>query len=237
MNHLSEEQLVLYYYGEEGAPEGAAAHLDSCAQCRESYAGLQRTLNLVDSLPVPERSEAYGAELWHRLHPRLAPRRRFWIPRPWILVPTMAALLVAAFLAGRYSPSPQQAPPAQAAQVRERVLMVAVGDYLERSQTVLIELVNTRANGSLDISGEQRRAEDLIGETRLYRQTAAGVGERAMAGALEELERVLLEIARGPSRLSSEQLESIRQRIEGQGILFKIRVLKANAKSAGRTAL
>ena len=34
MNHLSEEQLVLYYYGEgDGSPE-VRAHLDGCEGCR-----------------------------------------------------------------------------------------------------------------------------------------------------------------------------------------------------------
>ena len=42
---------------------------------------------------------------------------------------------------------------------------------------VLIELANADANGPLDISAEQARAEDLVSETRLYRQTAARTGE------------------------------------------------------------
>ena len=58
-------------------------------------------------------------------------------------------------------------------QVRERVLLVAVGDHLERSQMVLIELANAGAHTGVDISYEQKAAEDLLESNRLYRQTAA----------------------------------------------------------------
>ena len=186
--------------------------------------------------PSPERSENYGSEVWRRLQPKLHATGfslSGWLPRKLILAAAMAALLVAAFLAGRYSPreTPKlaQAVPA-AQQVQDRVLLVAVGDYLERSQMVLVELTNTHVRGPVDISAEQERAEDLIGETRLYRQTAASSGEAAMAGMLEELERVLLDIARRPSKVTEPELEELRKRIEAQGILFKIRVVGSNVR-------
>jgi predicted anti-sigma-YlaC factor YlaD len=53
MNHLNEEQFVLYYYGEQ--VDGVEDHLGACEQCRVAYHTLQRVLNSVDSLPVPER--------------------------------------------------------------------------------------------------------------------------------------------------------------------------------------
>ena len=53
MNHPTEEQFVVYYYGEGGEIED---HIGSCEQCRASYQALQRVLNSVDSFPVPERA-------------------------------------------------------------------------------------------------------------------------------------------------------------------------------------
>jgi hypothetical protein len=110
--------------------------------------------------------------------------------------------------------------------VRERVLLVAVGDHLERSQTVLVELSNAGApkNGRLDISYEQRAAEDLLESNRLYRQTASSTGDDSTAAMLEELERVLLEIAHSPSEVSEKQLDDLRKQIEDRGILFKVKV-------------
>src|ERR1035438_4123083 len=91
MNHLTEEQLILHYYGEEGdtaqsdSSEGGALraaeqHLDGCLECRNLYGALQRVLNVVDTIPVPERGAEYGAEVWKRIE-HAVPRRRWrWMP-------------------------------------------------------------------------------------------------------------------------------------------------------------
>src|SRR5262249_43940173 len=112
----------------------------------------------------------------------------------------------------------------------ERVLLVAVGDFLERSQMVLIELNNANPSHKLDISAERDRAADLVGENRLYRQTALQTGNPEIAGVLDELERVLVDISHQPSEMSRTELESLQQRMESEGILFKIRVLGTNVK-------
>ena len=76
-------------------------------------------------------------------------------------------------------------------QVREQVLLVAVGDYLDRSQMVLVELANASSKGPLDISPEQERAQELISETRLYRQTATTTGNTSVTGILDERPKFL----------------------------------------------
>jgi hypothetical protein len=194
-------------------------------------------LNVVDTLPVPARSPEYGAEVWRRIEHRLPARRRWAFSGPWrwaAAAAALASLLVVAFLAGRFYPQPRGAGAMASAadpQLREGVLLVAVGDYLERSQTVLIELANASSDGPLDISSEQERAADLITENRLYRQTAAHTGDTAVAGVLEELERVLVDIAHEPSSMPAADVEKLRDRLRGEGILFKIRVLDANVKN------
>ena len=230
MNHLTLEQFVLYYYGEGDGSPAVREHLDNCEACRAEYAGLQRVLNVVDAAPVPERAADYGAQVWHRLHPQLGARRRWtwpllWPVRHWAASAAIAVLMVAAFLAGRYYPSARSgAQLASAGQVRERILLVAVGDHLERSQTVLLEVVNAHPGEPLDVASERERAGDLVAENRLFRQTAARTGDTRVASVLDELEPVLLEIAHGPDTLTPEEVESLRKRIEGDGILFKVRV-------------
>ena len=241
MSHLNEEQLILFYYGEEGDTLTAEQHLEECGECRALFGSLQRVLNVVDSLPLPERGAEYGQQVWRRIERRLPAGRgsriKTWLrPGPWRWAAAsvaFAALMMAAFLAGRFLPQARK--PAQMAavdsQAGERILMVAVGDYLERSQMVLIELANANPKGALDISAEQERAGDLVSETRLYRQTAAHTGDTAVAGVLEELERVLLDITHAPSQISPEDLEKMRRRLEAEGILFKIRVLGSNVRN------
>jgi hypothetical protein len=78
----------------------------------------------------------------------------------------------------------------------------------------LVELANAPANGKVDISSEQRAASDLVSENRLYRQTALNAGEAGVASVLDELERVLVEVANSPAEVSSKQLASLQKRIE-----------------------
>jgi anti-sigma factor RsiW len=167
---------------------------------------------------------------------------------PWRALAT-AALVVLAFLTGRLveqrhvpeesqQAKVQRAQPVDAAasaQVRERVLLVAVGDHLERSQMVLVELANAQTSGELDISAEQQSADELIASNRLYRQTAADMGQANVADLLDELERVLVEVARGPSQVSMQQLAEIQQRIEAQGILFKVKIVGSEMRERGNS--
>jgi len=245
MTHLSEEELVLHYYGEEeGDTLAAEQHLDTCGECRAVYTSLQRVLNVVDGLTLPERDAAYGERVWRRIEARIPARRRRWtgwLPARarWAAAATaMASLLVAAFFIGRsYTPARRVGAVANAdPKAGERVLLVAVGDYLERSQMVLVELVNANPQHPLDISAEQERAAGLVSESGLYRQTAEHVGDTAVADVLDDLDRVLLEIAHSPSRLSPGELETLRQRLEAEGILFKIRVLGANVRNQEESA-
>jgi len=244
MTHLSEEELVLHYYGEEGDTLAAEQHLDACGDCRAHYASLQRVLNIVDGLPLPERDAEYGERVWRRIEAQIPARRRRWMGwlparARWAATATaMASLLVVAFFAGRSTTPGHRGGAIAKADPKsgERVLLVAVGDYLERSQMVLIELANANPKHPLDISAEQERAADLVSESGLYRQTAVHVGDTAVADVLDDLDRVLLEIAHSPSRLSPGELNNLRQRLEAEGILFKIRVLGANVRNQEESA-
>src|SRR3989449_9025773 len=152
MTHPSEEQLIAYRYGDVSETQERAAidrHLAACDACRKSYEALQRVLAAVEAAPVPERDASYGSRVWQRISPHLDQGERFdwhaWlVPRRWVAVGAMAALVFAAFLAGRFWPWPTQQKSAGPipVDVRERILLVAVGDHLDRAQMVLVELVN-----------------------------------------------------------------------------------------------
>src|ERR1035438_3910212 len=149
MNHLSEEQLILHYYGEPGEPGDALAcehHLEECGDCRALYASLERVLNVVDSLRVPERSAEYGAAVWRRIergieHSAGARRRTLWtLPAWWRWAAAgaaFAALMATAFVAGRSYPRPNRAAPKAGSdpQTGEHVVPAAVGDYRSEEHT------------------------------------------------------------------------------------------------------
>ena len=56
MTHLSNDDLVLYYYGEPEASAEVEGHLSACSECRGDYQKLQSVLGLVEGQPVPEPS-------------------------------------------------------------------------------------------------------------------------------------------------------------------------------------
>jgi hypothetical protein len=232
MKHLSEEDLVLRYYG-EASGAGAEEHLESCEACRANLVSMARVLDAMDGLEVPEPLDGLSERVWQRIAPELRASRARW--RDWLApgrlaaVATMAALVIAAFLAGRVSQRQTQMA-GLSGPVRERIMLVAVGEHLEQSQMILIELMNSNAKGTVDISEEQQRAQDLIGENRLYRQAAMRTGDKSVSNVLDELERVLLDVAHSPSKLNSAEFAQIRQRIEADGILFKIRVVGSNLR-------
>ena len=247
MTHVEDDELVLYYYAEgDGLPD-IRAHLDLCPACAERLAALEQSLAAVSASTIPERDESYGQVVWARIQPQLGERdartSRQWLSAHIITWPRlalaggMAVLLVAAFFTGRNwqtsPPAPTHVAPGDAAITAEgqrRVLYGAVSEHLERSAMVLTELTNRRDAHSTDISGEQVFTGDLVAANRLYRQSASRQGEAGLADLLDQLERVLVEITNSPSRMPPAQLETLRQHIEDQGLIFKIRVLESQAR-------
>lgn len=245
LTHLTEEQLVEHYYRDDEDRAKVESHLEACPPCQASYQSLAHMLETVSELPVPERGEGYGREVYARLLPKLEmqqPAKTEFDWRSWFRMPALAtagalaSLMLVAFLTGRLLPRPTDpatAAPSNTAQIRERVLMVAVGDHLDRSQMVLLELSNGPDNTqdhTVDISTEQKWARELVPDNRLYRQTATEAGETGVAFVLDELERLLLDVANRPSKISESEFKALRKRIEDKGILFKVRVIGSEVR-------
>ena len=239
MTHYTDEDLILYYYGEGRGRTRADVerHLESCGTCAAAYQELAQTLQLIAGAEVPERSEAYPTEVWQRIRARLPEQEAPWWHQwfEWRLVATataVAALVVAAFVAGRWSPPGAPAEPAApTAMVKvdpyddgARVRLAATGDHLERSERVLLDLVNAEG-ATVDLTDEQTWAADLINSNRLYREAATRAGDTLVANVLDELERSLLEIVHGPSTAMPAELDAVRARVDAAALLFKVRIL------------
>jgi hypothetical protein len=95
---------------------------------------------------------------------------------------------------------------------------------------LLLELSHASEPGEVDISGGRQRAIELVNANRLYRSTAQKVGDVSIVTLLDELERVLLQVGHQPSRLTARDLKEIQDSIQSQGILFKVRVVRANVR-------
>ena len=112
----------------------------------------------------------------------------------------------------------------------ERVLQAAVGDHLDRTQMMLVELANADTDHADVLAGEQARAADLVAVNRLIRQSAEQSGDAAIVDVLEDLERVLLEIANAPANATSNDLTDLQSRITTEDLLFRLRVIASEMR-------
>jgi hypothetical protein len=107
------------------------------------------------------------------------------------------------------------------------VVLLILGDHLERSERLLVQL--NHAGGEAGGPDEllQAEARQLLPDNRLYRQAISEGGDPSMSAALDHLERVLQEIANSPEKLDSADLARIEQEMNTDSLLFQIRVLRA----------
>jgi hypothetical protein len=120
--------------------------------------------------------------------------------------------------------------------IRERVVLAALGEHFDRTERTLVELVNSEPGRRVDISAEQAWARDLLEANRLYRRATGGKSP-ALSQVLEDLEPVLLEIANSPSQLTSDEFEAMRDRIEARSLVFKVRVTGADVRARQRALI
>ena len=254
--HLNEDDLILHYYGEAetaddrrsgaGIERGIETHLESCAECSASWHQLRRVMEAIDAAPVPEPGPAFERTVWARLAPELAhqkPAGAFarWFSAPTFVMAGSLAAIVLVVAALKFMPGVAPAADGTAAEAadthREQVMLTAVSDHIEQSQVVLVELANAAPGaGAVDVSLERDAADELVSAGRLYRETAIETGNLQLAALLEELEMVLVDIARGPEALSADQLSAIRAQIEQQELIFKLQVLGADVKARRQSA-
>jgi hypothetical protein len=166
---------------------------------------------------------------------------------PWLAAAAALVLAVGAYWLGRHDAAPVRVPevstaavtaPAPAAgAIRERVVLAALGEHFDRTERTLVELVNSTSDRRVDIAAEQAWARDLLEANRLYRQAASGSEHPAVSQVLEDLEPVLLEIANSPSRLTSQEFEALRDRIEARSLVFKVRVTGADVRARERALI
>jgi hypothetical protein len=211
--HLSDEELVLHYYGELDEQK----HLGECPECRERWRALQASMNLMSGYAVPEPDARFEERVWSKVRGQIGARRRRFAWWVWMAPVLAAACLAVAFYAGRATKDPDGVtavvylPPA-------KVLRAATAEHLERSEMVLVESANGEA------SAMRTRAAELLSQNRLLRREAVQAGKLATAELLDELERVLVEIARGPERMNQEQANALKARIADEGLLFRVRM-------------
>lgn len=148
---------------------------------------------------LPEANAEMAGRIWAGLRPQLRPYRRPtapWTISAWPQATWAAAALLLVclgFLAGRAWEHKQTFERLAAQHAAERVLLVAASEHLERAERFLVEL-----QGSAGASPELvPMARDLLGDNKLFHQSAVFARDKSMAEVLDRLGRVLAEVADG----------------------------------------
>jgi hypothetical protein len=252
MRHLNEEELIEHYYK---ANKGADLHLAACADCAEAYAALQSDLAAMEFPTPPARDAAYGEYVWASISSsllRYEPRKRSWLNlelmRGLSYTTAGALLLACAFYAGRMwehkqpqttvasNPAPAWRPavaPAQPSQPLlpppqpRQLVVVVLGDHLERSEQLLVELKHADAGSAELISPLRDEARSLLTANRICRQKARASDDPALAAALDRLNRLLTELANQKGGLDAAAIARLQDEMNADGLLFEVRVLRS----------
>ena len=239
MRHLEETELVEHYYEESANMGESERHLKACPVCAKRYAELCRDLDGVTATTPPTRRADYVEQVWQSIGASLPVYEkaknswiRFYRPLGWAAA---CVLLVAvAFVAGRRWER-KQAPSVAVAvdpQARQRVVIVVLGDHLDRSERLLVQLNHANGNDLPDLP-LRSEARELLASNRLVRQSAMLAGELNVEASLDRLERLLMELSNEPDKLTEADLNRLRQEMNTDGLLFDIRVLRSRVHPPG----
>ena len=214
-------------------------HLVACTNCRGAFEEITEALTMVGST-VPEPPAGFERVMWARVQQAIAETpRESWFGslgwRQWVPIGSFAALaIVGIALANR--PGVTTAPPTPDTslaaitddKMQERVLLTALDSHFQQMEMLLVEVRNASERDSLDF--ESVSADELVSAGRLYRQTAEHTGEQRFLQLLDEVEPVLVEVARNPERLTASDRKWLRSRIDDNALLFKVRAAASDVR-------
>jgi len=254
MKHPKEEELIAYQDGQLENRAMITAHLADCPECQAELARIDALLAAINSIPVPEPAEDYGQQVWQQISPGLPEKRAHWwdflfsepktlgwlAPRRWVAAGAIAALFSPPLsLVALVSPS---YPALRWRSTRAKFANASWFWPLATSRALRNDSSGTReqrpsecrAKSSQHIARAAARGR-VTRRKSPVRQTALEQGDSALAGVLDELERVLLDVAHSPQQLTPVQLQGLRQRIETRNILFKVRVVGKELQQRGES--
>lgn len=246
MKHITDEDLILLFYGEHDDPALASTVAES-SELSSRFERLSAELRLADNFVPPHRDDAYGSEVWQQLSPRLGDdsgtannRLQRWfkaVSQPRFSLAGALSFILVAALAFTLGRNGGQAPTDNPDQLigtptlvlegldSNRLLSHSVSTHLEQVNVVLTQFVNSSESST----NESGNATDMLVANRLYRQAAASQGKHQLAAFLADLEPLLIEMAYEAQLGSEASRERMQQEVKN-GLLFRVRVMKKQLK-------
>ena len=239
MIHLSEEDLISQAYG-EGDKGAVSAHLARCAECSRAYAALRGDLAEMKFMDPPKQDAFYGEKVWASLSDSLptykARKGNLLRVRPWKGLGFAAACVLlgaCTFMGGRVwerkqaQSTAEKQPEQKQQRAPRRVVVVVLGDHLDRSERLLVELKHADTGKTEMVYPLREEAQSLLEANRICRQNAKRADDAALATALDRLDHLLQELANQPGGLNAVTLTRLQHEIDADGLLFDVRVLRS----------
>jgi hypothetical protein len=222
--------------GEEAATRD---HLLGCAACRRELSDLQAALEIVDQDPLRDAEPPLAASvLAGRVLATVDARGRQGAsglsPAAASYRPALAAALAVLLALVALQPKAPIAPPAQEMVVSDEavrrmereVAREHAARYLSEAQDVLLTVTASpedcdREEQRLDVEAEARRSRELLARRALV----VDIEGEAVASArpvLEDVERLLREVAALPSCVRAGEVDAIHREMSRSRLLMKI---------------
>ncbi|MDQ3805031.1 MAG: hypothetical protein M3416_14535, partial [Acidobacteriota bacterium] len=100
--------------------------------------------------------------------------------------------------------------------------------HVEQAQLLLRSFRNARASD--DLAYERERSQRLLYRNIVLRREAASKGDPVVAGVLDRLEPILIDIANLPDKPASEDVDSIRERVRKKNLVVALQAGVAKYK-------
>jgi len=230
-------------------------HVERCGRCRAEHAELRAVVSALEADPLRREAllaepdlpaRVLAARVEERVLATLAgPRAAAW--RPAVLLPVLAAALVLAVvlparLVPLFRPAPSAAraaiPPAEAGplvtedallRIERNLAREHAARYLSEAGDLLVTVAATgvdcdRTADRLDVGRAPERSRALLERRRLVLDERASSVASAR-GVLDDVESALREVADLPSCVKRRDVERVRQQVQRQQLLMRIRLM------------
>lgn len=249
MSRHSKIQNLLYEYLHDELSshdmEIVDRHLASCDRCSAQLKEMESAVQTLDRLSADASSnrsrefwESFALRVEQRVQSR-QPQKRFAVSsREYVqsffmfhrpLAVSLGGALVLAFLAigiwnfsvDREQKTKQMSSvqePSQSDSVREEI-----SRYFRKSKVLLVGLTNMKLSEDqqVDLSVERRTSRELVRQARYLRNQPIDVRS---ARLIEDMERILIELANMKEENNMPNVEIVRAGIHQENLLFKIRM-------------
>ena len=240
---------------DQAQKEAFNEHIVECSPCELLFAQLQETIEVVRQAPAPQPPEPYWDGYYDRLLRRMnaadapGPIARGWqnirlalsrpqgiLPRRVLQAGVAVALIFLGILIGRIWQIDREpaelagSPPTEEVEPGASMLSARAERYLDRSSILLLGLVNADLSESdlklLRLERKQELAGELIQEAVLLKSELEKTREQQLAGLVEDLERIMRQIANLELHQDLPSIELIQRGVDRGDLLLKINLEK-----------